>query len=535
MAPRLVGALTEQRIRGPQGGRHQQGLVLGGAALLLIVIALFPLASPLLELGAAEADVAEILGGARTWALFVRSIALAGGVTALALGIGVPLGFLLARTDVLGGRLVALLHGFPMFVPPFLLALGWFHLLGREGLAGTQASAALLFSPWGVVCVLGLGFAPIATALTALGVLGVDDSLEEAARVVARPWRVATRVLLPAAWPAVALAGVVIFALALAELGVPMFLRVDVYPTAVFVRLGGVTYAPGEAFALALPLVVIAVGLVVIERRARGARSFAVLGLRGAARAPIALGRLRVAASAACWASALLAVAPIAALAWGAARGGGFRALPDWIGASPTQSLMMGAAAATAITVLGLILGHALARNVRGAAALDAIAVTTFLVPAPVLGVGLIAMWNRPSTQAIYGGLGILVLGAVARYAVIGVRTVAVTVAQSSPHLEEAAAVAGARFVRRLLRVVLPIHARGVFAGWLLAFVFVLRDLEMAVLFYPPGGAPLTVRIFTLEANGPPAVVAALAVLHVAMTAAALSAGGYLLRRRGPT
>lgn len=535
MAPRLVGALTEPRIRGPRGGRHQQALVLGGAALLLIIIALVPLASPLLELGAAETDVAEILGGGRTWTLLLRSIVLASGVTALALAIGVPLGVLLARTDVLGGRLAALLHGFPMFVPPFLLALGWFHLLGREGLAGTRASAALLFSPWGVLVVLALAFAPVATALTALGVLGVDDSLEEAARVVARPWRVATRILLPPAWPAVALAAVVIFALALAELGVPMFLRVDVYPTAVFARLGGVTYAPGEAFALALPLIVIAIGLVFIERQLRGVRSFATLGLRGAARAPIALGRFRVVASAACWVSALLAVSPIAALAWEAARGGGFRALPDWTGGSPTQSLVMGAMAATAITALGLILGHALARNVRGAAVLDAIAVTAFLVPAPVLGVGLIATWNRPSTQAIYGGVAILVLGAVARYAVIGVRTVAVTVAQSPAHLEEAAAVAGARFVRRLLRVVLPIHARGVFAGWLLAFVFVLRDLEMAVLFYPPGGAPLTVRIFTLEANGPPSVVAALAVLHVGMTAAALSVGGFLLRRRGPT
>ena len=69
-------------------------------------------------------------------------------------------------------------------------------------------------------------------------------------------------------------------------------------------------------------------------------------------------------------------------------------------------------------------------------------------------------------------------------------------------------------------------------AAWLLAFVFCLRDLETAVLFYPPGSAPLTVRILTLEANGPEAVVAALALIHAALVAGALAVGGVVLRGR---
>jgi iron(III) transport system permease protein len=73
---------------------------------------------------------------------------------------------------------------------------------------------------------------------------------------------------------------------------------------------------------------------------------------------------------------------------------------------------------------------------------------------------------------------------------------------------------------------------RGIAGTFLLALIFALRDLETAVLYYPPGRQPLTVRIFTLEANGPPGVVAALAVLHVALTLAALALGAVLLRRR---
>ena len=146
-----------------------------------------------------------------------------------------------------------------------------------------------------------------------------------------------------------------------------------------------------------------------------------------------------------------------------------------------------------------------------------------------MLGVGLIGVWNHRATQAIYGTIAILVVGCVARYSVVGIRTVAAVVAQSPVHLEEAAAASGAGFLRRLFRIVLPVNARGVGFAWVLALVFCLRDLETAVLFYPAGRAPLTVRIFTLEANGPEAVVAALSVTHIAITAAALVLGAAFL------
>jgi iron(III) transport system permease protein len=79
--------------------------------------------------------------------------------------------------------------------------------------------------------------------------------------------------------------------------------------------------------------------------------------------------------------------------------------------------------------------------------------------------------------------------------------------------------------------VVLPLNARGVGFAWLLTLVFCLRDLETAVLFYPPGGEPLTVRIFTLEANGPEPIVAGLSVMHVGMTALVLALGSACVAR----
>ena len=511
--------------------RHEQRLALGVAAAALLVLGAAPLVALLAEIAAGWDQALAALGTARPLALLLRSLALALAVTALSLAGGVPLGVLVGRTDARGRGLALLLHAFPVFLPPFLLALGWFQLLGARGLVGSAVTSGLLFSEAGVVFVLAATFTPIATILVALGLQAVDPGLEEAARVTARPLRVVTRILVPIAAPAIALAALIIFSLALSELGVPMFLRVDTFPAAVFARLGGVDYAPGEAIALVLPLVPVALALLAFERRFVGTRCFAVLGLRSGARERLPLGRWRGAASATLWLVATLSVMPVAPLAWRAASGGGFAEVGSWLGRAPWNSLWTGAAAATLIVAIGLVVGHGVARGAAGTRGLDTLCVLSFVAPAAVLGVGLIAVWNRPALRWVYGTAGILVVGYAARYAVIGVRTIGSLVAQTPVHVEEAAAAVGAGFGRRLFRILLPLHARGVGFAWLLALVFCLRDLELAVLYYPAGGEPLTVRIFTLEANGPEPVVAALAVVHVAMTAAVLGTGGWLLRR----
>jgi iron(III) transport system permease protein len=518
------GSLTRSlRIDGQQLALLSAGTLLAGASLL-------PLLALLGDAAASSENAIALLSGARPWVLIARSTWLAALVTVAALVLGIPLGALIALTDVRGARAAAALHAFPMFLPPFILALGWFHLFGRSGLFGSAETSRLLFSDIGVVGVLALAFAPVVTSLLAVALRGIDPSLEEAARTMAPPFRVATRILIPAAAPALALAAIVVFALAFSELGVPMFLRVDAFPAAVFARLGGIDYAPGEAFALVLPLLPLALLLLALERRYAGRRSFAVLGLRSRSRERLCVGRWRAIVSVVVWTLVLAPLLPIAALVWRAWVRGGFAQLSSWLGWAPLNSLISGAIAATLVCAVALVLGHAVARRVPGSLWLDAVAVLAFVTPAAVLGVGLIGVWNRSATQVVYGSVLILVVGFVARYAAVAVRAVAASVAQTQVHLEEAAAACGARYWRRLLRVVFPLHRRGVAFAWLLAFVFCLRDLETAALFYPPGGEPLTVRLFTLEANGPEAVLAALAVTQVAMTAVALGAAASVWR-----
>ncbi|MBI4584348.1 MAG: iron ABC transporter permease [Planctomycetes bacterium] len=518
--------------------RREESLVVGAAGLALFLAAFLPLAWTFIEAAAADPPALRrglaALKAARPWILLGRSLTLAAAATALALLLGVPLGLLLGKTEVWGRRLALALQALPMSLPPFLLGLGWFYLFGAQGFVGSEASRRILFSELGAVLVLGLAFAPVASSLTALGLWGVDAALEEAARVVAGPVRVAVRILLPAAWPAVALAALIVFTLAFSELGVPMFLRVEVYPAAVFARLGGMDFAIAEAGFLTIPLWLVAIVLLGIERSLFRRRSFAVAGLRGRSAAPLPLGRLRFPAAACCWLATLLLLAPILSLAARAGRGGGFSAANQWLWPSLANSLILGCAAASLLAVVGAVLGHAAARRRPGEKILDGLAALAFLAPAALLGVGLTAIWNRPPTRFIYGGPAILVLGFLARYSIVAIRSFAAVLAQFSRDLEDTAAAFGAGYLRRFLGIVLPANFRGLAAAWILAFVFCWRDLETAVLFYPAGWEPLTVKIFTLEANAPEAVVAALSVAQAAATALVLALGFLVWRRKAP-
>lgn len=511
----------------------QPRVAVGVAGVLFAGVALLPLLWPLLALPGQTADEVSrsvaLFTSPRPWVLLLHSLALSAAVVIGTLLLGVPSGLLLARTDIVGRGVLLVAHAFPMFLPPFLLALGWFYLFGYQGYFGGEFSSSLLFGPIGHLIALSFAFAPVVTALVALGLWNLDPSLEEAARVLARPMRVAVGILLPAAWPSIALAALLVFALAFSELGVPMFLRVDVYPAAVFSRLGGADYDPSAAFLLALPLLPIALALVATERWLFHRRPFDVLGLRHQRLAPLPLGRWRSVISVALWMLTALSLLPLIGLMIKAGTGEGFAQLSRWIGDSLVNSLIGSVLAASAIVGIGAVLGYGSARRVLGARLLDTVGVLAFVVPAVLLGAGLIALWNRPLTQSIYVGIGIIILGYVARYGIIGIRTMAIAVAQRPVSLEHAAASFGAGFIRRFVAIVLPLHWRALAAAWLLALVFCLRDLETAVLYYPPGWEPLTVRIFTLEANGPDAVVAGLAIVHVVLTACVLTAGAVLL------
>jgi ABC-type Fe3+ transport system permease subunit len=301
-----------------------------------------------------------------------------------------------------------------------------------------------------------------------------------------------------------------------------MFLRVDVYPAVIFSRLGGMDFAPGEAAVFVLPMLGVAACISWVERRCAGQRAIAVLGSRNGAQASLFAARLVFVVPGVL--AAALSMLPLAALAGHVGTSGRLSDALRWIGDAPYNGLRSSLLAALIMTAIALVVGRALARKHRAARWLDGLTTVAFILPSPIIGVGIVQVWNRPTTAWLYTSFGILVIGFVARYSALVIRTFAASVSQIPASLEDAARTVGAGYFRRL-GLVARLARRGLVAAFILGWAFALRDLELAALFYPPGGEPLTVRIFTLEANGPPGVVSALALLHVGITLAVVGVG----------
>ena len=473
----------------------------------------------------------QLFASAREWTLLGNTLLLAGATAILAGLLGLPLSVLLARTNLPGRRALFALFVLPILLPPSVLAYGWVALLGRDGpLGGLLGSSGgtFLFGPAGCLIVFVASFLPVVLLFTAASLLAANPRLEEAARLCATPSSVLLGITIPQVLPAFVMAVLLLFCLVLGETGAPTFLRVNVYAVESLAQFAAF-YDFSSATAAACPLLLVVL-LAFWGLHLLGVRPSAVLQAPSTGRAPepFQLGRsgsrLAVLAGA-LWAG--LAGLPLAALFLRSAAPRAYVAALAAAGASFGRSFSFAVLGASLIVLFGLLIAYG---RMIGALRQGTEMLTLFLfaVPGPVLGIGLISLWNRPATNGIYGTPVILLLGYLAQYVVVGVWITKAALASIPRSMEEAAAVAGAGWARRLATIAMPLAWKGLAGAWLLAFLFCFRDTGIAMVVYPPGRDTLTVRLFTMMANGRPEVIAALCMLILASVAAPLAVLGIL-------
>lgn len=147
----------------------------------------------------------------------------------------------------------------------------------------------------------------------------------------------------------------------------------------------------------------------------------------------------------------------------------------------------------------------------------------------------MIQTWNRPGLTYVYASVAIILIGFISHYAPLAARFIGVSLQAIPMSLEEAARVgAGVRWTWMIRYVLLPILAPGLATAWALAFIFCLRDLDLAMTIHPPGVETLPIRLYTIMANSPSSVTAAFAIIMIALTMACVltvGAGVALVRR----
>jgi iron(III) transport system permease protein len=198
------------------------------------------------------------------------------------------------------------------------------------------------------------------------------------------------------------------------------------------------------------------------------------------------------------------------------------------------NSFVWAATAASLVVMIGTMLGYWRRTASPPAAHLaEALWATLFAVPATIVGIGIIALWNRPGVLGgIYQTGAIVVVAYFSRFLPIAALLCGAFMRRVPAGVVEAASVSGASWMRTFTRIVIPMSRGGLAAVWLMMFILMFGDVALAILVSPPGESNLAVRAYTLIANSPPSDVARLAVVQIAVTALPLVALALIARNQ---
>ncbi len=503
-------------------------------------------------------------------------------VTLATTAIGTSVAILVGLFDFPGRRLFAALAMIPLLVAPFVNAYV-VKLLYGFNLQGNTVSAVLealgLHVKIGVAGLAGVALTQILSFYTIVYVnvlatlRAVDATLiEQAVNLGSRGFKLVRSVVLPLIAPGVFTGATLAYMLSLEDVGGPIvfsFRKVISYQVYLFFRQYALIGGGGSAAALSLLMLLLAVIPMIFLRRYLSLRYYAML-TRGA---PRPLRRIKLG-----WLGkvvAYLVVLPILVAAAAPEIGIFVLALCHrWVGPFPTgftlnnyavlfsepgvfrgieNSLIYVAIAATAIAFLGFSAGYAIAR-VRSVVtpALDALSITPLAVPGLVMAFGyfvfLHGIARGTPLDPLISPAVVLVIAYIVRKMPFTVRSVFAGLLQIPSSVEEAAQCLGARRLRIVKNIVLPLAWRSLAAGLLLSAVYILSEVSLSVTIGALGGditspnhcGPITFVMMsliqspsTIGGAQPQAVAAAMGTILMLLEALILFAALAKLGRRG--
>ncbi len=536
----------------------------GLVALALVGVVGWPLAAMVGEAsrpGESAGSSREIVAASRPGeivrplALAFESTRLVAATEAVALPLGLALGFLLFRTDLWGRRAMLGAVALSAFVPMPLHATAWLGGFGNAGRSQALGAGPLLVGWSGAAFIHAMAALPWVVAIAGVGFRAVEPDLEDAARLDLSPWLVTRKVTLRRSLGAVLAASLAVAVLTAGDMTVTDLLQVRTYAEECYTQYQRGN-SPGAAASSLPPLFALG-GLILLGAswllRADPER----LASASAGPRDWRLGRWRVPVGLAVMATAGQLVAlPLYSLIWRAGRVGGRATMglpPRWtlegfagtlrfalgelwgLGyVRPLRSPLLGSALlAGAGALVAVALAWSLAWLARRAGpwrwAAAATLALTLAVPGPVVGMALIVAYLR--WPAVYDTPLIVVLAYASRTLPYALLVLWPAVRGLPREFLDAAELAGHGPWGRIRRVALPLTRPAILAAWGVAFALALGELPAANLVVPPGTTLLAVRVWELLHTGVESHLAGVGLVMLAAIGAAGAAAAWALGR----
>ncbi len=485
-------------------------LPLVAASVVVAIGILLPLVYLILRAAGAGDELWRLLLRTRTAVILFNSVALASTVTLGTIVIAVPLAWLVVRSDLPWRRLWTGLLIVPLAVPSYV---GGFVLIGALGPRGMLQS---VLEPLGVDRLPAIyGFPGAWLALTLFtypyvflvvraALQGMDYTLEEASRSLGHNnWSTFRRVTLPQLRPAIAAGGLLVALYTLSDFGAVSLLQFDSFTRVIYVHYQG-SFDRHLAAGLALVLVFITLLILVLEHWSRGRANYHSgnsPGMRPPRR--MALGKWRVPAITLCGSVALLAlVMPAATVGYWLFRSvshtASFTALPGlaW------NSLWVSAAAGFAAVVLALPVAYLTVRFPRRLIKpFEYVIYLGYGLPGIVIALSLV-FFGANIAPIIYQTFFILIAAYLIRFLPQAYGNVRTSLLQVDPALEDASRSLGRSWHATLRAITLPLVRGGATAGGILVFVTTLKELPITLLLGPIGFKTLATEVWTATAEG---------------------------------
>jgi len=312
-----------------------------------------------------------------------------------------------------------------------------------------------------------------------------------------------------------------LFLISLTDYSVPSLFSVNVYPLEIFAEYSA-SAEPGRALLLALPLMVIAMSIVALLQ----------FPLRNAALKPSQQKTPEISAmDLPSWFSwlqrgalvlmILQVIVPLVSLLTAAGTWSNLNLTVAASGREISYSFWVDLLASVLCLPPALSVARELLRNDNRGRLAWLLVTIPLAIPAPLIGIGLIGVWNHPFLNSIYSGGGMPVLAAMSRFTPLSAMILLAQLRRGDPLLIDAARVHQTSLVQTWTQVRLPLMAPGLLAAAGITFALTAGELGATLIVAPPGLGTLTMRIYNYLHYGSTGQVAGLCLIMVLATASA--------------
>jgi len=488
-----------------------------------------------------------VIGRIYTYTPLQHSMTIAIGATLLSLLIGGALAWLVVRTDMPGRRIINQLAVLPYIMPSWTIAQAWLVLFKNrltggtpglfEFLVGQAPPNWLSYGPVPIIICSALHYYTFFFLFVSAALMSIDSNLEEAGDLMgASRGRILRKITFPLVIPAILSGVIMTFSKVMGTFGGPNILGLPVryYVVATMIRGSMAAQEKGDAFVLAIVLILFAITTISLNQRLVGTRrSYETIGGRGFVARLNKLGKMkRVLFIAVIIFQILVIAVPIGLLLYNTLMliDGNYSlnnlTLQHWIGPRNTvynhgepgvlrnpiiysaawNSIKLALWTAFCTALLGIVLGYAIVkgRGTRLSKLVEQLAFIPYIIPGIAFGAVYIAMFARKlgPIPPLYGTFALLVIVSVTKHIPFSSRSGVSAMMQVGRELEEAGIVAGANVWQRFRRIIFPLTSSGFMSGFLMTFITTMRELSLIILLVTPTTQLLASQTMQYTENG---------------------------------